>query len=190
MTKTYIATAPDGSEVTRKTDRTYTHAVLLEGKEGWEAEGFCGRLDLANKKQIEHPGSIVVEVKTLGGISTNEAKATNAETDEEGLTSVRVQPETFRKIPDSETKAEAAGEPIPKAGDAVENQSASEPKRTISTLTKELLMDRTLDYEAIVDLVKAEFADAKTTTRSIASVASVQRKKGLKVPIRRNAKKA
>jgi hypothetical protein len=31
---TYVATAPDGSEHTRKTDRTYTHAVLVEGKEG------------------------------------------------------------------------------------------------------------------------------------------------------------
>ena len=52
MTKTtYVATAPDGSEHVRKTERTYTHAVLLEGKEGWEAVGFCGRPDLAEKKR-------------------------------------------------------------------------------------------------------------------------------------------
>ena len=71
MTKTtYTATAPDGSQHTRKTDRTYTHAVLLEdnGPDGpvWGIAGFCGRLDLAQKKQTEHPGSIVVDVQVLG----------------------------------------------------------------------------------------------------------------------------
>jgi hypothetical protein len=67
MTKTtYVAIAPDGSQHARKTDRTYTHAVLVEGKEGWGAVGFCGRPDLAEKKRGEHPGSIVVECGVLG----------------------------------------------------------------------------------------------------------------------------
>lgn len=131
---TYVATAPDGSEHTRKTDRTCSHAVLLEGKDGWTVVGFCGRLDLAQKKQGEHLGSIFVEVRELDA----------AETDR--------------------------------------------PKLTISRLTEKLLMDGNLGYAAIVDQVVAEFPDAKTTTRSVASVASVLRKKGATVPTRRETK--
>jgi len=73
-----VATAPDGSQHTRKTDRTYTHAVLLEGEEGWGAVGFCGRPDLAEKKRGEHPGSIVVEGGVLGDRAADrpEAEAT------------------------------------------------------------------------------------------------------------------
>ncbi len=43
MTKTtYVTTAPDGPQHTRKTGRTYTHSVLLEGEDGWGAVGLCG----------------------------------------------------------------------------------------------------------------------------------------------------
>ncbi len=73
-----IGTAPNGSEHTRRTDRTYTHAILLEGEEGWGAVGFCGRPDLAEKKRGEHPGSIVVECGVLGDRAADvpEAEAT------------------------------------------------------------------------------------------------------------------
>lgn len=64
---TYIATAPDGSEHRRTTDRTYTHAVLLDGPDGWKAVGFCGRPDLAEKKRAEHPGSVVAEAVPVDG---------------------------------------------------------------------------------------------------------------------------
>ncbi|CUH66527.1 hypothetical protein TG4357_02465 [Thalassovita gelatinovora] len=174
MTKTtYIATAPDGSELTRKTDRTYTHAVLLEGKEGWKAEGFCGRLDLAHKKQLEHPGSIVVEVKALGDAQTDKPKAEATEDAEP-------------------TKDETVGRPEeePSVDEKIRNAKVTGPERKgkIGDLVHELLMDETLDYVTIVDRVMAKFPDAKTTARSVASVAAVLRKKGAEVPKRRKSK--
>lgn len=154
----YVATAPDGSEHTRKTNRTYSHAVLLEGKDGWRSVGFCGRLDLAQKKQGEHPGSIFVKVRELG--------ATEAD----------------------ETKAEAT-EDAEQANQVAEGTSETDrPKLTISRLTEKLLMDENLGYVAIVDQVMAEFPEAKTTTRSVASVAAVMRKKGVDVPMRKKSK--
>ncbi len=155
---TYVATAPDGSEHTRKTDRTYSHAVLLEGKDGWTVVGFCGRLDLAQKKQGEHPGSIFVEVRELGATEADETKVEAAEGAVQG-----------------NHEAEGAAED-------------DKPKLTISRLTEKLLMDETLGYAEIVDQVVAEFPGAKTTTRSVASVAAVLRKKGAEVPTRRSRK--
>lgn len=156
LTKTtYVATAPDGSEHTRKTDRTYSHAVLLQGKNGWTLVGFCGRLDLAQKKQGEHPGSIFVEVRELGATEADETKA---------------------------EATEGAEHATQAAEDVVESVT---PKLTISRLTEKLLMDENLGYAAIVDQVVAEFPDAKTTTRSVASVAAVMRKNGVDVPMRR-----
>lgn len=170
MTKTtYAATAPDGSQHTRTSHRSYTHAVLLEGDEGWGAVGFCGRADLAQKKQGEHPGSIVVECDVLDAEPTDDAvpEATEDETatDERTWTSA------------------ADGVPGPEAEQPVE------PKPTISALVKRLLMDETLDYASIVERVVAEFPDAKTTARSVASVAAVMRKHGHQVPMRRKPRK-
>jgi hypothetical protein len=75
---TYIATAPDGSEHRRTTDRTYTHAVLVEGPNGWKVAGFCGRRDLAEKKRAEYPGSVVAEAMPVDG----RALGDDAENDE------------------------------------------------------------------------------------------------------------
>ena len=155
---TYVATAPDGSEHTRKTDRTYSHAVLLEGKDGWAVVGFCGRLDLAQKKQGEHPGSIFVEVKELGATEADETKAEVAEDAEQ-----------------AHHEAKGAAE-------------TDTPKLTISRLTEKLLMNENFGYAEIVDRVMAEFPDARTTTRSVASVAAVLRKNGTPVPKRRTKK--
>lgn len=151
MTKTtYVATAPDGSQHTRKTDRTYTHAVLLEGKDGWDAVGFCGRPDLAEKKRGEHPGSIVVECGILGNRAAD--------------------------MPEAEVTEKASDIP------------SEQPKPTIGSLVQELLMDEALDYATIVDAVMAEFPNAQTSARSVASVAAVLRKKGVDVPMRRSSK--
>mgnify|MGYP005848185511 CR=1 FL=1 len=173
MTKTtYAATAPDGSQHTRTSHRSYTHAVLLEdnGPEGpvWTAVGFCGRADLARKKQGEHPGSIVVECDVLGAEPTDDAAPEAAE--EETATDER----TWTSAAD--------GTPGPEAEQPVE------PKPTISALVKRLLMDETLDYASIVEQVVAEFPDARTTARSVASVAAVMRKKGVDVPLRKGSK--
>lgn len=147
-----------GSEHTRKTYRTYSHAVLQEGKDGWAVVGFCGRPDLAQKKQGEHPSSISVEVRELGATETDESKA---------------------------EATEDAEQATQEAEDVAEDDK---PKLTISRLTEKLLMDETLGYAEIVDRVVAEFPGAKTTTRSVASVVAVLRKKGADVPTRRSRK--
>ncbi|MEM8554256.1 MAG: hypothetical protein AAGF71_05445 [Pseudomonadota bacterium] len=170
MTKTtYVATAPDGSEHIRKTDRTYTHTVLLEGKEGWGAVGFCGRPDLAEKKRREHPGSIVVECRVLGDrvADVPETEAT------EPAAAYAVEQQTVdQKMYNAE----------------VDVPAETGPRRTIGSLLQELLMNPGLGYEAIVDRVLEEFPDARTTVRSVASVAAVLRKKGTDVPMRRRTK--
>jgi hypothetical protein len=46
---TYTATAADGQTYTRKTERTYTHAVIITWPEGRRQVKFAGRRDLAEK---------------------------------------------------------------------------------------------------------------------------------------------
>lgn len=82
-----------------------------------------------------------------------------------------------------EAKVEVAEKAEPVAPDA--ENAPEKPKGTIGRLVEELLMDEALDYTAIVDRVMAEFSNAKTTARSVASVAAVLRKKGVDVPKRR-----
>lgn len=174
MTKTtYVATAPDGSEHTRKTDRIYTHAVLVEGEEGWGAVGFCGRPDLAEKKRGQHPGSIVVECGVLGGCAADTPEAEATENPKPSAPDADVAPEHEPTVDEKIAAATVHG---------------PEPRRTIGSLVQELLMDPDLGYLAIVDRVVAQFPDAKTSVRSVASVAAVLRKKGVDVPMRRPAK--
>lgn len=173
MTKTtYVATAPDGSQHTRKTDRTYTHAVLLECKEGWGAVGFCGRPGLAEKKRGEHPGSIVVECGVLGDRSADVPETAATENVEPTTSHADDEKSVDQKIREAK----------------VHVPYGAKPKRTIGSLVQELLMDAALDYTAIVDRVVAEFPEAKTSVRSVASVAAVLRKKGVQVPLRRKTK--
>ena len=163
---TFAATAPDGTQHTRKTHRTYTHAVLLEGDSGWDAVGFCGRPDLAEKKRGEHPGSIVVECGVLGDRAADmpEAEATEP----------TAAPAGEEKTVDQKIREAKVHVP-----------EGAEPKRTIGSLVQELLMDADLGYFAIVDRVVAEFPDAKTSVRSVASVAATLRKRGVDVPMRK-----
>ena len=63
-----------------------------------------------------------------------------------------------------------------------------EKKVTIGSVVTDLLMDATLSYDAIVDLIHAQFKGANTSARSIASVAARLRKTGIAVPSRRKAK--
>ncbi|RYH00687.1 hypothetical protein EU805_17130 [Salipiger sp. IMCC34102] len=170
MTKTtYVATAPDGSEHVRKSERTYTHAVLVEGKEGWGAVGFCGRPDLAEKKCGEHPGSIVVECGVLGDRAADMPEAADTKP---AATPAGEEKTVDQKI--RETK--------------VHMPEGAEPKQTIGSMVQELLIDPDLGYTAIVDRVMTDFPDAKTSVRSVASVAAVLRKKGVNIPIRRKVK--
>ena len=59
------------------------------------------------------------------------------------------------------------------------------PHGSINSMVKDLLTDPNLSYEAIVDRVKAAYPSARTTARSVASTASVMRRKGEPVPMRR-----
>jgi hypothetical protein len=60
----------------------------------------------------------------------------------------------------------------------------------ISAKVRCLLMDTSDSYKLIVEAVKAEFPDANTTTRSVASVAAELRKCGQTIAFRRPTKGA
>lgn len=63
------------------------------------------------------------------------------------------------------------------------------PSRGVGKLIASLLVDpEAFDYPTICDIVRGEFPNARTSTRSIASVAAGLRRKGVDVPMRRNAK--
>jgi len=65
--------------------------------------------------------------------------------------------------------------------------TADETKKvTIGSVISELVMDAALSYDQIVSLVWAQFEDAQTSRRSVASVAARLRKSGVNVPLRRN----
>ena len=90
--------------------------------------------------------------------------------------------------------AEPTADDVPEREQTVDEKIAAatvhgpEPKRTIGSLVQELLMDPDLGYEAILEQVVAEFPDAKTSVRSIASVAATMRKRGREVPMRRKTR--
>jgi hypothetical protein len=61
-------------------------------------------------------------------------------------------------------------------------------KQTIGIVVAELVMDASLSYDMIVNLIHAQFEDASTSRRSVASVAARLRKDGIDVPLRRQQK--
>lgn len=64
--------------------------------------------------------------------------------------------------------------------------AAAGPVRgSINAMVKDLLADPDLSYGAIVDRVMAAHPGARTTARSVASTASVLRRKGGAIPMRR-----
>jgi hypothetical protein len=71
-------------------------------------------------------------------------------------------------------------------GVAAAEASARKPaENTIGASVRRLLQDETLSYDDIVQMVKAAHPEAETTARSVASIASVLRSKGVDVPRRR-----
>jgi hypothetical protein len=59
------------------------------------------------------------------------------------------------------------------------------PTATISASVRKLLADPSLSYDDIVQMVRAAHPDAATTTRSVASVASEMRRRGVAVAMRK-----
>jgi hypothetical protein len=70
----------------------------------------------------------------------------------------------------------------------VDRPDAAPVRGGVNALVTRLLADPTLSYEAIVEAVRAEHPGAQTTARSVASTASVLRRKGTPVPMRRGPK--
>lgn len=66
--------------------------------------------------------------------------------------------------------------------DGTEDKTA---KVTIGSVIADLVMDATLSYDMIVNMIHAQFEDAQTSRRSVASVAARLRKDGVEVPLRR-----
>lgn len=78
---------------------------------------------------------------------------------------------------------------MPEAVAAEEPVDAPRPSHgAINAMVKDLLTDPDLSYEAIVDRVLAAHPTARTTARSVASTASVMRRKGENVLRRRSSK--
>jgi hypothetical protein len=80
--------------------------------------------------------------------------------------------------------AAAAQTDAPKAAE----KSGAAPEATIGESVRRLLLDGSLTYAQIVELVRAAHPEAATTARSVASVACAMRKGGADVPTRRAAK--
>ncbi|PHQ99341.1 MAG: hypothetical protein COB39_04160 [Marinosulfonomonas sp.] len=76
----------------------------------------------------------------------------------------------------------------PKAASTEKADTA--PKQTVGTLVTKLLADPKLGYDEIIELVKVDFPQAKTSARSVASTASVLRRKGFDIPLRKRSAKA
>lgn len=86
-----------------------------------------------------------------------------------------------------------ASEPVVESSEApTESTKATKvAKGSIGKLVASLLLDAEgFDYPSIVEIVRGEFPDAQTSTRSIASVAAALRRSGVEVPMRRKAKSA
>lgn len=67
---------------------------------------------------------------------------------------------------------------------ATEEAATSAP-RSIGEMVEQLLMDPSLNYVEIASRVRAQFPHARTTNRSVASVAKAMRAKGVDVARRR-----
>lgn len=107
--------------------------------------------------------------------------------------------EAFGDVEPDQVPAEAAEEPegadqapVEASEPVVESAEApAKPGKGIGKLVESLLLDAEgFDYPAIVEMVAGEFPDAKTSTRSVASVAAALRRKGVEVPMRRKARSA
>lgn len=85
---------------------------------------------------------------------------------------------TTPATPDETADATLAANPFP------------EKKMTIGAAVTEMVMDATLTYDQIVNLIHAKFEGCSTTARSVASIAARLRKSGVDVPHRRKAKAA
>lgn len=108
------------------------------------------------------------------------------------LTVPEVEVEAVLTVAEVEVEAapvEAEAEPVLTAAEPM----GSVPKPAIGAIGKmveELLADASYNYLQILERVVAAFPTAKTTQRSIASVAADMRRRGLEVPMRNGKRMA
>jgi hypothetical protein len=75
MTK-YQVVAPNGEVFSRKTERTYTHAILADFDDAYAVIAFAGSYELAQKRAAEdkrddpHRKNLIVEVTTGLNVTT------------------------------------------------------------------------------------------------------------------------
>ena len=69
--------------------------------------------------------------------------------------------------------------------DTPATEEPTEAPRSIGEMVERLLMDPSLNYVEIASRVRAQFAQARTTNRSVASVAKAMRARGVDVARRR-----
>lgn len=85
------------------------------------------------------------------------------------------------------TQAEAEATPVEAEAEAEAAPVVTVPKPAIGAIGKmveELLKDASLNYFQIVEKIADAFPSARTSRRSVASVAADLRKRGLEVPMR------
>lgn len=106
-----------------------------------------------------------------------------------------VEPDTVSPI-GAEEPGGADQEPVDASGTSAESAEAPAEttkvaKGSIGKLVASLLLDAEgFDYPSIVEMVRREYPDAQTSTRSIASVAAALRRSGVEVPMRRKPRSA
>jgi hypothetical protein len=76
-----------------------------------------------------------------------------------------------------------------KAPSGAAKKAAQSEGGGVGELARKLLVETDQGYAEIVEAIRAQFPEAKTTARSVASIACVLRKKGVEVPMRRSSKK-
>ena len=140
----------------------------------------------AVKKEL--PGACVKQVKGLAGARIRDMKSLGVHPAPRRQTmTIKVDPVIGMKLVEDPLDEKVAAKP--KGGKAAAPAAESTPKQqSVGELIRELLTETDLEYSAILDRVRVAFPDAKTTVRSIASVACLARKKGLDVPKRRAPK--
>lgn len=87
--------------------------------------------------------------------------------------------------PDNSTNAKARATAKAKKAKA---EGADKVRGALTRLVESMLMDAEITYLDIIHAVLAEFPEANTSARSIASVAAGMRRKGIEVPMRRPVK--
>jgi hypothetical protein len=85
---------------------------------------------------------------------------------------------------------EAVEEPVLTVAEVKVEAAPVAPVGAIGRMVEELLKDASLNYFQIVERIVAAFPDARTSRRSVASVAADLRRRGVEVPKRNGAQTA